>query len=172
MKPIPFLLLTAGLCAVLPAGAVHRCVDAQGKTTFSDQMCPMGSDGGRVSSTSASGNGTKVAARTPPPPGVPDTAAGRLARLSTLDAAIASLTRKIDRDGIEHDKTMDRMNKEFSESARIAEKAQGQEASRASLAVSQNHIRSVQQSYSERLRGDHERLNLLKTEREQIRRVD
>lgn len=167
----PLALVAVFLCTGLPAGAVNRCVDAQGKTTYSDQACPMSSQGGAIQVKPASGDSTRRAVRTLPPSQVPETVSGRRARVAALDEAIASLSRKIDQDNIEMGKTMDRMYREFAESSKVADKLQSPEASRASVAVSQNHIRSVQQSYGERLRGDHERLDLLKAEREQVLRA-
>jgi len=62
---LPVLLLIAALAAVMPAHAqVYKCVDAKGKTVYSQVPCPAGA--------SASVLGTKPAAAPAEPPAAKD----------------------------------------------------------------------------------------------------
>lgn len=85
IHPAAPLLAAVLLAATLPAQAIHRCVDGQGRTTFSDQPCPP--------DTQAS---TVEVPRSAPPPvspaAAPPRAASRSPRPGSAEAAQAAAT--------------------------------------------------------------------------------
>jgi small-conductance mechanosensitive channel len=167
--PSPALLiLTALLAAALPAAAVNRCTDAQGKVTFSDQPCEPSSQGGAIAVKPATGDSpTRARAAVPPPP-TPATVSGKRARLAAVNEAIANVTRRMETEHQDTARQVDKLYRELADASRVADMTP--EAARASQAVTFNRIQGLQRAAGERLRDYQAQLDALRNEKSQLER--
>ncbi len=172
----PAAALVAALVLVFaagPAAAVNRCKDAQGNVTFSDTPCPNAAVGEKIDIKPASGAGARAvgSSYTPPPPA--PTVAGRRARVAALDAAIASLTRQMDKDQQEAVAALDKIYWDMAKASKAANDSNmDSNGARASMAVSQSNIQGVSSRHNQKMRDSEQRLMMLKAERESILRAN
>ncbi len=170
------VVLALSLMTVAESGfALNRCVDAQGKVSYSDLPCPSNAQGGSITVKPASGEAAAVRRNAvgDMPASVrragasqPDTVSGQRARIAAVEEAMRDVERKMNADRDATVTQIDKLYRELGDRNRIADLTP--EAAQASQAVTFSHIQNLQRAAGERMRAYQEQLRQLQDEKRRL----
>lgn len=171
----PIALGLSLLALAEPGLALNRCVDAQGKVSYSDLPCPSNTQGSSISVKPASGESATVRRNAvgDMPASVrraeasqPDTVSGQRAAIAAIDEAIRDVERKMNADRDATVAQIDKLYRELGDRSRIADLTP--EAAQASQAVTFSHIQNLQRAAGERMRAYQAQLQQLQDEKRRL----
>lgn len=171
----PTALALSLLALAQPGFALNRCVDAQGKVSYSDLPCPSNAQGGRITVKPAGGEAATVRRNAvgDMPASVrraaasqPDTVSGQRARVAAIDEAMRDVERKMNADRDATVAQIDKLYRELGDRDRVADLTP--EAARASQAVTFSHIQNLQRASAERMRAYQDQLRQPQDEKRRL----